>query len=71
VSFPLGAPISDDGVFTSFNRKEKYASEKIDVNVKAADKNYLKTYHRASCNNSHNALKKYSPAMSTTSRCSH
>jgi ABC-type antimicrobial peptide transport system permease subunit len=44
VSFSLGAPITDNNAFTSFNRKEKYASEKIDVTVKAADKNYLKTY---------------------------
>ncbi|HEY5462189.1 MAG TPA: ABC transporter permease [Hanamia sp.] len=43
-SFSLGAPVSDDGVSTSFNTKEKYATEKIDVAVKAADKNYLKTY---------------------------
>jgi hypothetical protein len=44
LSFSLGAPITDNNAFTSFNRKEKYASEKIDVGVKAADKNYLKTY---------------------------
>jgi putative ABC transport system permease protein len=44
VSFSLGAPVSEDNAFTSFNRKEKYASEKIDVEVKAADENYLKTY---------------------------
>lgn len=44
VSFSIGAPVSDDNVFTSFNVKEKYATEKIDVAVKPADKNYLKTY---------------------------
>ena len=43
-SFSLGAPISQDGVSTSFNTKEKYATEKINVSVKAADENYLKTY---------------------------
>ncbi|HEY5369973.1 MAG TPA: ABC transporter permease [Hanamia sp.] len=43
-SLSLGAPISDDGVSTSFNTKEKYGTEKIDVSVKAADDNYLKTY---------------------------
>ena len=44
VSFSLGAPVADNNASTSFNRKEKYASEKIDVEVKAADKNYLSTY---------------------------
>ena len=44
VSFSLGAPVTDNNAFTGFNRKEKYASEKIDVEVKAADKNYLNTY---------------------------
>jgi putative ABC transport system permease protein len=44
VSFSLGAPVTDNNAFTSFNRKEKYASEKIDVEVKAADKDYLNTY---------------------------
>jgi ABC-type antimicrobial peptide transport system permease subunit len=44
VSFSLGAPITENNAFTSFNRKEKYASEKIDVAVKAADHDYLKTY---------------------------
>jgi putative ABC transport system permease protein len=43
-SLSLGAPISEDGVSTAFNRKEKYATEKIDVSVKASDYNYLKTY---------------------------
>ena len=44
VSFSLGAPVTDNNAFTGFNRKEKYASEKIDVQVKAVDKNYLQTY---------------------------
>lgn len=44
VSFTLGAPITDNNASTSFNLKEKYATSKIDVEVKAADKNYLKTY---------------------------
>lgn len=44
VSLSLGAPITENDAFTSFNRKEKYASEKLDVEVKAADKNYLSTY---------------------------
>ncbi len=43
-SFSVGAPVSEDAVSTSFNTKEKYATEKIDVSVKAADENYLKTY---------------------------
>jgi ABC-type antimicrobial peptide transport system permease subunit len=43
-SFSLGAPVSDDGIYTSFNLKENFASEKIDVAVKTADENYLKTY---------------------------
>jgi ABC-type antimicrobial peptide transport system permease subunit len=43
-SFSLGAPIANNQVSTSFNTKEKYATEKINVSVKAADKNYLKTY---------------------------
>ena len=44
ISFSIGAPTSDDGIYTSFNTKEKYASEKIDVAIKTADKNYFKTY---------------------------
>ncbi|MEO8819324.1 MAG: hypothetical protein ABI374_00645, partial [Ginsengibacter sp.] len=43
-SFSLGAPVSRDGVSTSFNTKEKYSTQKINVSVKAADDNYLKTY---------------------------
>lgn len=44
VSFSLGAPVDDNNASTSFNRKEKYVSEKIDVEVKATDRNYLETY---------------------------
>jgi ABC-type antimicrobial peptide transport system permease subunit len=44
VSFSLGAPVTDNNASTSFNRKEKYASEKMDVEVKAIDRNYLATY---------------------------
>ncbi|HEY5462163.1 MAG TPA: FtsX-like permease family protein [Hanamia sp.] len=43
-SFSLGAPVSDDAAWTSFNTKEKFASEKINVTIKAADENYLQTY---------------------------
>ncbi|HYJ64598.1 MAG TPA: FtsX-like permease family protein, partial [Parafilimonas sp.] len=45
VSFSLGAPITDNNASTSFNLKEKFASAKIDVEVKAIDKNYLNTYN--------------------------
>ena len=44
VSFSLGAPVSKNNAHTSFNTKEKYATEKIEVDIKAADKNYLNTY---------------------------
>src|SRR5690606_35924137 len=44
-SFSLGAPVADNSASTSLNVKEKYASEKIDVEGKASDKNYLKTYN--------------------------
>jgi putative ABC transport system permease protein len=44
VSFSLGAPVSDNNFNTGFNRKEKYAAEKIDVSIKVADKEYLQTY---------------------------
>ena len=44
VSFSLGAPVTDNNASTSFNRKEKYASEKMDVEVKMADRHYLETY---------------------------
>ncbi len=44
VSFSLGAPVSDNNAMTGFNLKEKYATEKIGVSIKAVDKGYLKTY---------------------------
>ena len=44
VSLSLGAPVSDNRVNTGFNLKEKYATEKHEVAVKAADKGYLQTY---------------------------
>jgi ABC-type antimicrobial peptide transport system permease subunit len=45
ISFSLGAPVTDNNAFTSFNLKEKFDSEKKDVEVKAIDKNYLSTYN--------------------------
>jgi putative ABC transport system permease protein len=44
VSFSLGAPVTDNNASTSFNLKEKYATEKKNVEVKAIDKDYLNTY---------------------------
>ena len=44
ISFSLGAPVSDNNFGTGFNLKEKYAAERKDVNIKAADKEYVKTY---------------------------
>lgn len=44
VSLSLGAPVSDNQANTGFNLKEKYATEKLEVAVKAADKGYLQTY---------------------------
>ncbi len=44
ISLSLGAPVTDNNVNTEFNRKEKYASERMNVKVKVADKDYLKTY---------------------------
>jgi putative ABC transport system permease protein len=43
-SFSLGAPISDNGFNSSFNRREKFGTELLDVEVKVADKEYLETY---------------------------
>ena len=43
-SFSLDAPIGDNQVNTEFNLKEKYHTEQLHVAVKAADKDYLKTY---------------------------
>jgi len=44
ISFSLGAPVSDNNFGTTFNVKEKYTSERLDVQVKVADRDYLKTY---------------------------
>jgi putative ABC transport system permease protein len=44
VSLSLGAPVSDNQVSTGFNLKEKYATEKLNVAIKATDKGYLSTY---------------------------
>jgi putative ABC transport system permease protein len=44
VSLSLGAPVSDNQVGTGFNLKEKYATEKLNVAIKAADRGYLSTY---------------------------
>ena len=44
ISFSLGAPVSDNNFSTTFNVKEKYSSERLDIQVKVADKDYLKTY---------------------------
>jgi putative ABC transport system permease protein len=43
-SLSLGAPVSHSQVGTDFNLKEKYSTEKLNVAVKSADKNYLSTY---------------------------
>jgi putative ABC transport system permease protein len=43
-SLSLGAPVSDNQVSTGFNLKEKYATEKLNVAIKAADRGYLSTY---------------------------
>jgi putative ABC transport system permease protein len=43
-SISLDAPVGDNQVNTEFNLKEKYATEQLHVAVKAADKDYLKTY---------------------------
>jgi putative ABC transport system permease protein len=43
-SYSLGAPISDNGFGSEFNRKEKYATEKIGLEVKVADRAYQQTY---------------------------
>jgi putative ABC transport system permease protein len=44
VSLSLGAPVSDNRINTGFNLKEKYATEKLNVAVKAGDRGYLSTY---------------------------
>ncbi len=43
-SFSIAGPISENQVNTSFNRKEKYTIEQLNVKVKTCDMNYLKTY---------------------------
>jgi len=43
-SLSLGGPISDNNVNTTFNRKEKYSVQQLEVKIKAGDLNYLKTY---------------------------
>ncbi|HSZ87571.1 MAG TPA: ABC transporter permease [Puia sp.] len=43
-SLSLDAPVGDNQVNTEFNLKEKYTTEQLHVAVKAADKDYLKTY---------------------------
>ncbi len=43
-SLSVGAPITDNNINTSFNRKEKYSVEQMNVTVRPGDLNYLKTY---------------------------
>lgn len=43
-SLSIGAPVSDNAFGTGFNLREKYATEQMNVEVKAGDKEYLKTY---------------------------
>ena len=43
-SLSLGAPVSNNNANTGFNLREKYATNQMDVAIKAADKNYLQTY---------------------------
>ncbi|HEV2480619.1 MAG TPA: ABC transporter permease [Puia sp.] len=43
-SFSLGAPIASNSAGTGFNRRELFKEKAIDVNVKAADRNYLDVY---------------------------
>jgi putative ABC transport system permease protein len=43
-SLSLDAPVGTNQVNTEFNLKEKYTTQQLPVAVKAADKNYLKTY---------------------------
>lgn len=44
ISLSLGAPVSDNGFNTSFNLKEKYSTEQMEVEVKVSDKEYINTY---------------------------
>jgi putative ABC transport system permease protein len=43
-SYSLGAPVSDNGFGSEFNRREKYATERIGLEIKVADKAYQQTY---------------------------
>jgi putative ABC transport system permease protein len=43
-SLSLDAPVGRNQVNTEFNLQEKYKTQQLHVAVKAADKNYLKTY---------------------------
>jgi len=43
-SLSLDAPVGTNSANTEFNLKEKYATEQLQVSIKAADKGYLKTY---------------------------
>jgi putative ABC transport system permease protein len=43
-SLSINAPVGDNQINTEFNLKEKYTAEQLHVAVKAADKDYLKTY---------------------------
>ena len=44
VSFSLGAPVADNSAGTGFNRRELFKQKPLDVNVKAADRNYKDVY---------------------------
>ena len=43
-SFSIGAPVSGNNFNTEYNLKEKYAAEKLNVEVKVADRAYQHTY---------------------------
>jgi ABC-type antimicrobial peptide transport system permease subunit len=44
VSYSLGAPVADNSAGTGFNRRELFKQKTMDVNIKAADRNYLDVY---------------------------
>lgn len=44
VSLSLGAPVSGSSFGTDYNLREKYTAEKMEVDLKLADKEYMKTY---------------------------
>jgi ABC-type antimicrobial peptide transport system permease subunit len=44
ISFSFGAPIAGNTAGTGFNRRELFKQKPIEVNVKAADRNYLDVY---------------------------